>query len=409
VVTISIFTATHNPQYLAETYNSVKDQDLFEWVILANGIPLDSIPAVLRADPRVKVHSLPTIGENYVGALKARACRLCRGDVLLELDHDDLLMPDAIAEVKTAFADSRIGFVYSNAANFRGDFEPAGRFADGHGWQYRPVEYRGHKLEEHVAFPATPASLYRVWYAPNHLRAWRRSVYEQIGAHDPKMRVLDDQDLICRTYLATEFRHVDRCLYPYRIDGNNTWLKHNGKIQQNTVRIGDEYLRRLAARWPELNGLLKLNLGGRFNRQAGYLNVDLRDADLCCDLRETWPFADNSVGVILADDVLEHLPDKLQVIKEVYRVLAPGGYFLSRTPSTDGRGAFQDPTHVAFYNENSFLYYSDSRWARYIDTPVKFQSLRLFTTPPNEQRVSWVVWDAAAMKDGWRGPGAVLI
>jgi hypothetical protein len=47
------------------------------------------------------------------------------------LDHDDLLMPDAIAEVKAAFEELRIGFVYSNAANFRGDFEPAERFADG--------------------------------------------------------------------------------------------------------------------------------------------------------------------------------------------------------------------------------------------------------------------------------------
>jgi hypothetical protein len=29
---------------------------------------------------------------------------------------------------------------------------------------------------------------------------------------------------------------------------------------------------------------------------------------------------------------------------------------LSQTPSTDGRGAFQDPSSVAFYNENSFMY-----------------------------------------------------
>ena len=32
---------------------------------------------------------------------------------------------------------------------------------------------------------------------------------------------------------------------------------------------------------------------------------------------------------------------------------------LSLTPSTDGRGAYQDPTHVAFYNENSFWYYTN--------------------------------------------------
>ncbi len=29
------------------------------------------------------------------------------------------------------------------------------------------------------------------------------------------------------------------------------------------------------------------------------------------------------------------------------------GWFLSQTPSTDGRGAFQDPTHVSMWNSNS--------------------------------------------------------
>ena len=45
-----------------------------------------------------------------------------------------------------------------------------------------------------------------------------------------------------------------------------------------------------------------------------------------------------------------------QFFNECYRVLVHGGICITETPSTEGRGAFQDPSHVAFYNENSFWY-----------------------------------------------------
>ena len=70
--------------------------------------------------------------------------------------------------------------------------------------------------------------------------------------------------------------------------------------------------------------------------------------------------------MIRAVDFLEHVPDKVAVFNELYRVLAPNGLLLSLTPSTDGRGAFQDPTHVAFYNENSFWYYTERSTPRFV-------------------------------------------
>ncbi|MDP1796315.1 MAG: hypothetical protein Q8K78_02485, partial [Planctomycetaceae bacterium] len=53
------------------------------------------------------------------------------------------------------------------------------------------------------------------------------------------------------------------------------------------------------------------------------------------------------------------------------------GLSLSQTPSTDGRGAFQDPTHVSFWNSNSFWYYTRADQNRFIDCPVRFQANRL--------------------------------
>jgi hypothetical protein len=44
-------------------------------------------------------------------------------------------------------------------------------------------------------------------------------------------------------------------------------------------------------------------------------------------------------------------------MNEIWRILKPGGIVDISVPSTDGRGAFQDPTHVSFWNINSFMYY----------------------------------------------------
>ena len=106
--------------------------------------------------------------------------------------------------------------------------------------------------------------------------------------------------------------------------------------------------------------------------------VDIVDDFLDLDL------APNSVGVIRAYDFMEHIENKIAFIEKAYDLLAHGGMLLSMTPSTDGRGAFQDPTHVSFYNSNSFWYYTKAEQAKYIGTPVKFQLNRIKNFYPTE-------------------------
>jgi hypothetical protein len=67
-------------------------------------------------------------------------------------------------------------------------------------------------------------------------------------------------------------------------------------------------------------------------------------------------------------------------MSEIHRVLCDGGWAFIDVPSTDGRGAFQDPTHVSFWNENSFWYYTRRQQAQFIDnTTIRFQAFRLET------------------------------
>jgi len=121
----------------------------------------------------------------------------------------------------------------------------------------------------------------------------------------------------------------------------------------------------------------RINLGSGYRKKPGFVNLDNRpetSPDMLCDLTEGLPFKDNSVDEVWAQDILEHIPigKTVFLIEEVYRVLKPEGRFISLTPSTDGRGAFQDPTHVSFWNLNSWLYYMDDNYRHLYGISAKF-------------------------------------
>ncbi len=56
--------------------------------------------------------------------------------------------------------------------------------------------------------------------------------------------------------------------------------------------------------------------------KLGYNNVEFREGDI-----DDMPVADNTADVIVSNCVLNLVPDKAKVIKEIYRVLKPGGHF----------------------------------------------------------------------------------
>lgn len=54
---------------------------------------------------------------------------------------------------------------------------------------------------------------------------------------------------------------------------------------------------------------------------------------LQADLNDCIPLAKDSIDVIIATDVLEHLVDPYTFVREMYRVLKPGGYIILDTPN----------------------------------------------------------------------------
>ena len=169
-------------------------------------------------------------------------------------------------------------------------------------------------------------------------------MYEEIGGHNDSLKVCDDLDLMHRLYLVTKFKEIPEVLYIYRINGNNTFQVNGKLIRELNDRLYDQDIMALAKRFAEINSLEVVDLSG--NQPPNPPEKGLRE------------LPDNSVGLVIADDVLQRVADVRLLMSEIHRVLAPGGMLISRTPSTDGRGAFQDPTHVSFWNENSFWYYT---------------------------------------------------
>jgi SAM-dependent methyltransferase len=86
-----------------------------------------------------------------------------------------------------------------------------------------------------------------------------------------------------------------------------------------------------------------LNIGsGNSPKRKGVVNVDLMDyenVDIVCDIH-TLPFKDNSVDAIMSIAVFEHVREPQAVLKEVYRVLKPGGRVFSVIP-------FMQPFHAS--------------------------------------------------------------
>ena len=116
------------------------------------------------------------------------------------------------------------------------------------------------------------------------------------------------------------------------------------------------------------DNLIKVDLCCGINKPDGFIGVDSfpgDKVDIVSDLRERFPFEDNSVDVVRAHSTIEHLPDKIHTMNEIWRICKPNAVVDISVPSTDGRGAFQDPTHVSYWNINSFLYYSVNHPSEY--------------------------------------------
>ncbi|MBE3086934.1 MAG: methyltransferase domain-containing protein [Bacteroidetes bacterium] len=111
----------------------------------------------------------------------------------------------------------------------------------------------------------------------------------------------------------------------------------------------------------------KLDLACGQNRQEGYFGIDVKPGekvDAVVDLEQfPWPIESESADDIFCSHYVEHTPDLIKFMDEVYRILKPGGKIKVIAPYDTSMRCWQDPTHKRAISEATFLYYN-AEWRK---------------------------------------------
>ena len=264
--TISFFTPIYNTgEKLLNTYNSLRDQTYgnWEWVIVNDstdgGKTLKIAEEIAAQDPRVVVYDFREKSGGNIGEVKYRACVLAKGYILAELDHDDLLVPWCAEDLhKAAQKHPECGFFFNDTMEVDQRWNsltyPEG-FALGYG-KYRDEVYNGKTYKVATQHNINPKTIRHIVGVPNHVRAWRRTTYFEIGGHNRGLTIADDYELVIRTFLHTTMCKIPKLGYIQFIydneGGTNTHNLSRADIQRRVRTIAEKYNEQIKNRFEEL-------------------------------------------------------------------------------------------------------------------------------------------------------------
>ena len=112
----------------------------------------------------------------------------------------------------------------------------------------------------------------------------------------------------------------------------------------------------------DLKTYTKLNLGCGNDIKEGYVNVDTRPEihpDIVANLFEfPWPLETDKYNEVYISHFVEHVPNLIPFMDELWRVCAPFAQVEIRGPYINTTGAAQDPTHYRGLCTQLFHYFS---------------------------------------------------
>jgi glycosyltransferase involved in cell wall biosynthesis len=299
---ISYFTPVYNTgDKLFNTYQSLVNQTYnnWEWVIVNDstdgGKTLKIAESIAAKDPRVRLYDFREKSGGNIGEVKWRCCALARGFILAELDHDDLLVPWCTEDLyRAAKKHPEAGFFFNDTLevdeNWNSLTYPEG-FALGYG-SYRKEEYAGKMMDISNQQNINPKTIRHIVGVPNHVRAWRRSTYFEIGGHNRSLTIADDYELVVRTFLKTITCKIPKLGYVQFLynntNGQNTHNLSRADIQRRVRTIGYYYNEQIKKRFEELglkdwaydeNPGAPLNTASRFGQEEMAANIIYNEND----------------------------------------------------------------------------------------------------------------------------------
>ena len=219
---LSVFSPTlGGADRLWRVFYSLRNQTYtnWEWVVILDdprdSRTVDTLVAMTNRDARLRYY-IPHRRLGIIGTRKREAAMLARGDMLLEVDHDDELLVNCLELVVKAFAaHPDVGFVYTDfsepfySSNLK-RFASYGKNFPLHYYTYEDGASSHPGMRSYLATATrdlVPDSLFHLVALPNHLRAWRADIYRELNGHR-SLIVADDHELMLRTFIRTRWMHV---------------------------------------------------------------------------------------------------------------------------------------------------------------------------------------------------------
>ncbi len=187
-------------------------------------------------------------------------------------------------------------------------------------------------------------------------------------------KYLDPMWRVCEHLNYFSFSSLEKLLnsYGFEVVDYSSSRHYNGSMEVIAVKRqtkGSEEKRNKVI--GNIEGKTKLNIGCGRDTKPGWINLDIAElpgVDVIADLNKCnenkIPLKDNSIDEIYASHVIEHISNTLPLMEELYRISQPEGKAIFRVPHGSHNDAYEDPTHVRQFFENSFSYFSQPYYWR---------------------------------------------
>ncbi len=207
---------------------SVEEQLYPEWELCVadDGSSEPHVARVLREfasrESRIKLH----LGEANRGVSHAsnRALAIATGEFVVLLDHDDVLEDHALFRVAESVVADDPDLLYSDEVLVSPD---------------------GNEVKRYALRPAFSLEYLRSHPYIVHLVGFRRSMLQEIGGWDERLRISQDYDLILRAAeRARTIVHVPDILYQWRLHGGSAGTQKMDEVMNTSRALLTEHLRR---------------------------------------------------------------------------------------------------------------------------------------------------------------------
>lgn len=212
---VSIITSTFHSgkTKLARVVESLMSQTFnnWEWVVVDDSKQCPETRKMLKNlakhDLRIKHYDLGHSG--LIGEAKWRAANLSRGEWLVEVDHDDRILPSLLKTiVDIGIVNPDIGVVYSDFCTIGVDAKERESFryfqtttafgAAGYICKF----LRGQWHPWYLTQPINNVTLTDIVGVPNHVRSFKRKLYHEVNGFNYDMPIADDYDLMLRLFMS---------------------------------------------------------------------------------------------------------------------------------------------------------------------------------------------------------------